>query len=82
MRTFNIQEATAHLSRLVEEAAKGEPFIIAKGGRPLVKVMPLDAPTEMSVKRIGFMAGEIEVPDDFDEMGRKAIERLFRSGEG
>jgi len=81
MRTFNIQEATAHLSRLVEEAAKGEPFIIAKGGRPLVKVMPLDAPTEMSVKRIGFMAGEIEVPDDFDEMGRKAIERLFTSGE-
>jgi len=82
MRTFNIQEATAHLSRLVEEAAKGEPFIIAKAGQPLVKVMPLDAPTEMSVKRIGFMAGEIEVPDDFDEMGRKAIERLFRSGEG
>jgi len=36
----------------------------------------------MGVKRIGFMAGEIEVPDDFDEMGRKAIERLFRSGEG
>ena len=81
MRTFDIQEAKVLLSRLVDEAAKGEPFIIAKAGQPLVKVMPLNAPTGMGVKRIGFMAGEIEVPDDFDEMGRKNIERLFTSGE-
>ena len=81
MRTFNIQEAKTHLSRLVDQAAKGEAFIIAKAGRPLVKVMPLDAPTGSDIKRIGFMAGEIEVPDDFDEIGRKNIERLFTSGE-
>jgi hypothetical protein len=41
----------------------------------------LDAPTGADIKRIGFMAGKIEVPDDFDEMGRKNIERLFTSGE-
>jgi prevent-host-death family protein len=81
MRRFNIQQAKTHLSRLVDQAAKGEPFIIARAGRPLVKVMPLDAPMGADIKRIGFMAGEIKVPDDFDEMGRKRIERLFTSGE-
>lgn len=80
MRTVNIHEAKTHLSRLVEEAAKGEPFIIAKAGRPLVKVTSLDAPTGNDVKRFDFMAGEIDVPDDFDEMGRKEIEQLFTSG--
>ncbi len=44
MRTVNIHEAKTHLSRLVDRAAKGEPFIIAKAGKPLVKVVPLDAP--------------------------------------
>ena len=81
MRTINIHEAKTHLSRLVEEAAKGEPFIIAKAGRPLVKVTPLDAPTGSDIRRVGFMAGEIAVPDDFDEMGRNEIERLFTSGD-
>ena len=41
METINIHEAKTHLSRLVEQAAKGEPFIIAKAGKPLVKVVPL-----------------------------------------
>lgn len=41
METINIHEAKTHLSRLVEQAAKGEPFIIAKAGNPLVKVVPL-----------------------------------------
>lgn len=44
MRTINIREAKTHLSRLVEMAAKGEPFVIARVGKPLVKVVPLDAP--------------------------------------
>lgn len=44
MRTVNMYEAKTHLSRLVDRAAKGEPFIIAKAGKPLVKLLPLDAP--------------------------------------
>ena len=80
MRTFEIQEAKVYLSRLVDEAAKGKPFIITRAGRPLVRVMPLDAPTRVGAKRFGFMAGEIKVPDDFDEMGCNKIERLFRRG--
>lgn len=77
MHTVNIHEAKTHLSRLVEEAASGEPFVIAKAGRPMVKVVALDAPTAGQVRRVGFMAGEISVPDDFDRMGSTEIERLF-----
>ncbi len=75
MRTVNIHEAKTQLSRLVEQAAKGEGFIIAKAGKPMVKVVPLDAPAKS--RPIGFMDGEISVPDDFDRMGRDEIERLF-----
>ncbi len=77
MHIVNIHEAKTHLSRLVEQATKGEPFIIAKAGKPLVKVMPLDAPEPGREKRLGFMAGQIAVPDDFNQMGRAQIERLF-----
>ena len=77
MRKVNIHEAKTHLSRLVEQAAKGEPFVIAKAGKPLVKVVPLDAPEGAKMKRMGFMAGQIEVPDDFDRMGSEEIERMF-----
>lgn len=80
MQTVNIHEAKTHLSRLVEQAAKGESFVIAKAGKPLVKVMPLDAPTAGQIRRLGFLEGEISVPDDFDRMGSEEIERLFGSG--
>jgi prevent-host-death family protein len=75
MRTINIHEAKTQLSRLVEEAAKGEAFIIAKAGKPMVKVVALDAPK--AAQRLGFLEGAFTVPDDFDEMGRAEIERMF-----
>jgi antitoxin (DNA-binding transcriptional repressor) of toxin-antitoxin stability system len=75
MRTVNVHEAKTLLSRLVEQAAAGEPFVIAKAGRPLVKVERVDAPA--AVQRIGFMEGEGTVPDDFDTMDQEEIERLF-----
>jgi prevent-host-death family protein len=77
MNTVNIHEAKTHLSRLVEQAVGGEPFIIAKAGKPLVKVMALDAPVAGQVRRLGFMEGQIRVPDDFDRMGSREIEKLF-----
>lgn len=80
METINIHQAKTHLSRLVEKAAKGEPFVIAKAGKPLVKVIPLDAPTGKRVKRLGFLSGRISVPADFDRMGANEIERLFGGG--
>jgi antitoxin (DNA-binding transcriptional repressor) of toxin-antitoxin stability system len=81
MDTINIHEAKTQLSRLVDHAAKGEPFIIAKAGKPLVKVSALDAPVGGQIRRLGFMAGQIVVPDDFDQMGSGEIEQLFGGGE-
>ncbi len=78
MRTVNTHEAKTHLSRLVERAARGEGFIIAKAGKPLVKVVPLSSRDEAAPRRLGFLAGEIAVPDDFDRMGQDAIERAFQ----
>lgn len=77
MRTVNIHDAKTQLSRLVEQAARGEPFIIAKAGKPMVKVIPLGAPEVAEMRRIGFLAGQIRVPDDFDRMGAAEIEQLF-----
>ena len=77
MQSINIHEAKTHLSRLIEKAAKGEPFVIAKAGKPMVKVSALGAPDQSQMRRIGFLAGQIEVPDDFDRMGEDEIAALF-----
>ena len=80
MKTINIHQAKTQLSRLVEEAASGEPFVIAKAGKPKVKVTALNAPIGAKVKRLGFMEGQLSVPDDFDRMGQEEIERIFSGG--
>ena len=80
MRTVNIHEAKTQLSRLIELAVRGEPFIIAKAGKPLVKVTSLDVPIGAQVRRLGFMAGQITVPDDFDRMCGEEIAELFTGG--
>jgi len=77
MQTVNIHEAKTQLSRLVKKAAEGEPFIIAKAGKPMVKVVALDAPEPKPVKRVGFLAGQIKVPDDFDRMFEDEIAQMF-----
>ncbi|WP_201865356.1 type II toxin-antitoxin system Phd/YefM family antitoxin [Microvirga soli] len=77
MDTVNIHHAKTHLSRLVERAAKGESFVIAKAGKPLVKVVPLSAPEAAQVKRVGFLSGQVQVPADFDRMGDEVIDALF-----
>jgi prevent-host-death family protein len=79
MTTVNIHEAKTQLSRLVEQAAGGEPFIIAKAGKPMVRVTAIDAPAE--ARRLGFLEGEIAVPDDFDSMGSDEIAALFAASE-
>ena len=81
MRTVNMHEAKTHLSRLVDAAAKGEPFIIARAGKPVVKVIAVEAPEPGATRRIGFLAGKISVPKDFDRMGSAEIEALFEGDE-
>lgn len=74
MKTVNMHEAKTHLSRLVEEAVRGEPFVIARSGRPLVKVTMVDAPEP---RRTGFLKGQVDVPEDFDTMFGDEIEAMF-----
>jgi antitoxin (DNA-binding transcriptional repressor) of toxin-antitoxin stability system len=64
------------VSKLVDQAARGESFVIAKAGKPMVKVTALDAPAKP--RRLGFMVGEITVPEDFDRMGDAEIAALFQ----
>lgn len=77
MKTVNIHEAKTHLSRLLDAAAKGEPFIIAKAGKPIAKVVAIDAAEPAALKRLGFLAGRFKVPADFDRMGERDVKRLF-----
>ena len=80
MRTVNIHEAKTHLSRLIQAAIEGEPFIIARAGKPVVKVTAVEAPDPRKNRRIGFLAGQISVPDDFNRMGDTEISTLFTGG--
>jgi len=75
MRQINIHEAKTHLSALVEKAAAGESFVIAKSGRPLAIVSPFTVAEPKP--RTGFLKGRAAVPDDFDQMGNKEICELF-----
>ncbi len=54
--TVNIHEAKTQLSRLVEQAARGREFVIAKAGKPMVRVVPLQAPP--ALRALGFLVGE------------------------
>jgi prevent-host-death family protein len=80
MKKVNIHEAKTQLSKLVEQASRGESFVIAKAGKPVVKVTAISAPVGAQVRRLGFMSGQISVPDDFDRMGKEEIERIFGGG--
>lgn len=79
MQIVNIHEAKEQLSKLIDQAVHGESFIIAKAGKPLVKVSRLDAPGENTKSRLGFMVGQITIPKDFDHMGQDEIVELFGS---
>ncbi len=80
MRVVNMHEAKTHLSRLVQAAAEGEPFVIARAGKPLVKVIAHSAPDPSAMRRTGFLPG-ISVPADFDTMMQDEIRVLFEEGE-
>ncbi len=80
MKTVNIHEAKTHLSRLIQEAVDGEEFVIAKAGRPMVKVTAI-AESAPPVRRLGSMRGQIIVPADFDTMDQDEIIALFEGGE-
>jgi prevent-host-death family protein len=77
METVNIHDAKSRLSKLLEGVTQGRPFIIAKAGKPIARVVGIDAPEPEQVKRLGFLAGHLSVPDDFDRMGEAEILSQF-----
>ena len=80
MRIVDIAEAKANLLRLVTEAAAGEPFIIAVDDKPLVRVGAVDAPATGTARRLGFMEGEVSIPEDFDRIDAAEIKAMFDRG--
>jgi prevent-host-death family protein len=77
LKTVNIHEAKTHLSRLVDEAERGEAFIIAKAGKPKVKVVPIEKNEDVLKRRVGFMKGQYTVPDDIKTPFSEEIEKIF-----
>jgi prevent-host-death family protein len=80
MRTINIHEAKTHLSRLVDEAVQGEPFVIAKRGKPAVIVTQVPVTDAQKKRLLGSLRGVYTLPDNFEEIERemdKEIEKLF-----
>lgn len=80
LKVVNIHEAKTHLSRLVAAAAAGESFVIARAGKPLVRVAAVDPPARPS--RLGGMIGEVTIPDDFDTMMADEIREMFEISDG
>lgn len=75
MDTYNIHDTRTHLSRLLKEVQRGKPFVIAKAGKPIAQVTRIETPPREPGERLGFLAGQIEVPEDFDRMGESSIAR-------
>ncbi len=77
METINIHKAKTNLSQLLKQVQEGKPFIIAKAGTPIARVISFDALEPKQAKRLGFLAGQIDVPQDFDRMGEEEIQAMF-----
>ncbi len=68
MRTVNISEAKAQLSRLVEAALRGDEVVIARAGRPLVRLEPVEMDDRPRDLELGLWAGRVRMAEDFDEL--------------
>ncbi len=73
----NIHEAKTHLSRLVEQAAKGREFVIAKAGKPMVRVVALEPPP--AKRALGFMTGQGVITADLKKDFEADIDAMFAS---
>ncbi len=77
MKSVNMHDAKTRLSKLIDEVSKGEPFIIAKAGKPVARVTAIDSPVSGQERRLGFLQGEFSIPDDFNRMGEDEISKMF-----
>jgi len=70
--TINIHDAKTHLSRLVERVERGEELVIARGGRPVARLVPLETRTQP--RRLGIWKDQMWISPDFDEPIPELIE--------
>jgi prevent-host-death family protein len=77
-QTVNIHEAKTQLSRLVDEVAEGKVLLIAKAGKPLAKLVPLE--TGKRIRKPGFLKGKIKIASDFDAPLPADMQRAFEGG--
>jgi prevent-host-death family protein len=73
MLTENIYAAKTHLSRLIQKALEGEDVVIAKAGKPLVRLIPYQEKNKPVI--FGTFKGQIEISEDFDEYSEEVAER-------
>lgn len=76
--TVNIHEAKTHLSRLVEQASKGRDFVIAKAGKPMVRVVPINALP--ALRTLGFLTGKGVIAVDVKSAFAADIDAMFIAG--
>lgn len=77
MTTVSLEEAESRLADLLDKAATGEPFLIARPGKPLIQVVAVPTPPAKPTNRLGFMKTQFKVPDDFDSMHAEEILAMF-----
>jgi prevent-host-death family protein len=82
METINIHEAKTHLSRLIEKAVAGEPFIIAKAGKPMVQVTAVVETTSAPRRKLGFLKGQFKVPKNFKAFAHDEVDEMFYGNPG
>jgi prevent-host-death family protein len=64
---INIHQAKTHLSRLIEDVAGGSEILIAKGGRPMARLVPLRR--DETPRKPGLLKGKLKMSEDFDRAG-------------
>lgn len=79
MKITNIYQAKTQLSSLVDEAISGKEVIIARSGKPLVRLIPYTP--VMKERKPGVLAGKIQIPSDFDETSQEVLELFYSTEE-
>ncbi len=78
MAQVNIHEAKTHLSKLLDRVARGEEIVVAKAGKPVARLVPVEDRVELAKKRIGFLKGVFPPPpEDFDTFMQDEIIAMF-----
>jgi prevent-host-death family protein len=77
MQTVNMHEAKTQLSKLVARASAGEAIIVAKGGKPAARLGPIEDVVGPKKRKLGWLEGQIDVPDDIKTPFRNEIEDMF-----